>query len=89
MPVDSFRFFASGAQFSSIFSISNNYELQFCFHVIWVDNLLLTGNCIVIKVHIQTIGILVSEKSDLQSTLAQLQKKFKTKDSKCDLLKHK
>ncbi|CAB4017511.1 golgin subfamily A member 2-like [Paramuricea clavata] len=34
-----------------------------------------------LEVHIQTIGILVSEKSDLQTTLAQLQKKFKTKDN--------
>ncbi|XP_028394958.1 golgin subfamily A member 2-like [Dendronephthya gigantea] len=39
-----------------------------------------------LEVHIQTIGILVSEKSDLQTTLAQLQKKFKTKDNECSEL---
>lgn len=36
-----------------------------------------------LEVHIQTIGILVSEKSDLQTTLSQLQRKFQTKENEC------
>lgn len=35
--------------------------------------------------HIQTIGILVSEKTDLQTTLAQIQKKLKVKDGKFEV----
>ena len=34
-----------------------------------------------LEVHIQTIGILVSEKSELQSSLTNVQKKLSTKDT--------
>lgn len=36
----------------------------------------------IFKVHIQTIGILVGEKQELQSTVSQLQRKYDIKQSK-------
>ena len=37
----------------------------------------------VFQVHIQTIGILVGEKQELQASLSQVQKKYEIKQSKC------
>lgn len=39
-----------------------------------------------LEVHIQTIGILVSEKSELQSNLSTIQKKMSTKDTEINEL---
>lgn len=41
-----------------------------------------------LEVHIQTIGILVSEKSELQSNLATVQKKLSNKDNEITELNH-